>query len=76
MESTSLASRQTNDKNQSTEMTPSHFHDYVRKSTLDDGSAKSIADQHEVNMETAEEFGLPLRPENCHSEKEGLSTLR
>lgn len=46
---------------------------YARKSTKEDSSTKSIADQHTVNLETAEEYGLPLQSESLLSERIGMS---
>lgn len=46
---------------------------YERKSNKSkDGTNKSIEDQRAVNLETAEEFGLHLPPENQLSEEPGL----
>lgn len=45
---------------------------YERKSTVKkDGSTKSLEDQRAVNLETAEEYGLPLLPQNQRSEAVG-----
>ena len=45
---------------------------YARKSTTGEGASRSLEDQHEVNMETAAEYRLPLKLVNLLSEKAGL----
>ena len=44
---------------------------YARKSNQDKGAAKSIKDQNEVNMETADEYSLPLAEHNLLCEEPG-----
>lgn len=51
---------------------PDQTDSYERKSTIKkDGTTKSLEDQRAVNLETAEEYGLPLLPENQMSEAPG-----
>ena len=45
---------------------------YARKSTIEERSPQSIEDQNAANMDTAEEWSIPLAPEGVLSEKPGL----